>query len=190
MVKLYSRPFSINVIQVYAPTQDHSNAEIEVFYEGIEKALKYAKSDDILCVMGDLNAKVGSEPFESKVVKYRLEEKNDRGERLIEICQQNNLKIANTLFQHTNCRLYTWKRPGNIVRNQIDYIMVNQRFRNSIKSGKTFPEADIYSDNNPVFNKMQVMLKKSKSCTQTTAIRCEYAKARSMQSQMQYCSWK
>ena len=93
-----------------------------MFYEEIEKALEYAKSDDVSCVMGDLNAKVGSEPFESIVGKYDLGEKNDRGERLIELCQLNNLTIANTLFQHPYRRLYTWKSPGDIVRNQIDYI--------------------------------------------------------------------
>ena len=117
MVKLYGRPSNINIIQVYAPRQDHSDADIEVFYEEIEKALKYAKSDDVLCIMGDLNAKVGSEPFKSIVGKYGLGEKNDRGERLIEFCQHNNLAIANTLFQHPNRRLYTWENPGDIVRD-------------------------------------------------------------------------
>ena len=73
----------------------------------MEKALKYAKSDDVLCVMGDLNAKVGSEPFEGIVGTYGLGKKTYRGERLIELCQQNNLTIANTLFQHPNHRLYT-----------------------------------------------------------------------------------
>ena len=82
--KFLAKPFNINIIQVYAPTQDHSDAEIEVFYEEIEKALKFAKSNDVLCVMGDLNAKVGSEPFKSIVGKYRSGEKNGRGERLIE----------------------------------------------------------------------------------------------------------
>ena len=75
MVNLYSRPFNINIIQVYAPTQDHSNAEIAALYEEIEKALKYAKWDDVLCAMGDLNTKVGSEAFEKLVGKYRLGQK-------------------------------------------------------------------------------------------------------------------
>ena len=65
MVKLYSRPFNINIIQGYAPTQDHSDAKIEALYEEIKKVLKYAKSDVVLCFMGDCNAKLGSEAFES-----------------------------------------------------------------------------------------------------------------------------
>ena len=82
MAKLHGRPFNINIIEVYAPTHDHSDAEIEVFYEEIEKALKYAKSDGMLCVMGDLIAKIGSAPFESIVGRYGLGEKNDRGQSL------------------------------------------------------------------------------------------------------------
>ena len=75
MVNLYSRPLNINIIQVYAPTQDNSNAEIAALYEEIEKALKYEKWDDVLCAMGDLNTKVGSEAFEKLVGKYRLGQK-------------------------------------------------------------------------------------------------------------------
>ena len=63
MVKLHCRPFNINIIQVHAPIQDHSDAEIDVFHEEIEKALAYAQSDDVLCIMRDRNAKAGSEPF-------------------------------------------------------------------------------------------------------------------------------
>ena len=135
MVKLYSRLFNINIIQVYAPTQDHSDAKIEALYEEIKKALKYAKSDIVLCFMGDCNTKVGSEAFKRIVGKYRLGQKNN-----IELCQQNNLTITNTLFQHPNCRLYTWKSPWGIVKNQIDYIIVNHRLRNSIKMLKHFME--------------------------------------------------
>ena len=54
LVRLNGRLFNINIIQVYAPTQDHSDAEIEVFYEKVEKALKYSESNDVLCVMGTL----------------------------------------------------------------------------------------------------------------------------------------
>ena len=135
MVKLYGRPFNINIIQVYAPTQDHSDAKIEALYEEIKKALKYAKSGVVLCAMGDLTPKVGREAFKSIVEKYRLGQKNH-----IELCQQNNLTITNTLLQHRNCRLHTWKSPGDGVRNQIDYISVNQRFTNIIKMLKHFLE--------------------------------------------------
>ena len=54
LVRLNGRLFNINIIQVYAPTQDHSDAETEVFYEKVEQALKYSESNDVLCVMGTL----------------------------------------------------------------------------------------------------------------------------------------
>ena len=160
MVKFFGRPLTINVVQECAPTQGHSDTEIEEFYEEIEKALKYAKSDDVLCVMEHLTAKVGSELF---VGKYGLGEKNDRGGRSIEFYQQNNSTIANTLFQHPNRKLDIWNSPGDILRNQIDYMMVNQRFRNSIKNAKTFAEAKINSDHNPGFIKKQVKLKRAQA---------------------------
>ena len=75
MVKLYGIPFNITIIQVYTPTQDHRDAGIEAFYEEIKKALKYAKLDNVLCAIGDLNANVGSEAFKSIVGKYRLGQK-------------------------------------------------------------------------------------------------------------------
>ena len=60
MVKLQGKPFHINILQTYAPTQDHSNEDIEQFYEEIQQAINQAKSDEIICMMGNMNAKVGS----------------------------------------------------------------------------------------------------------------------------------
>ena len=61
MMKLEAKPFNINVMQVYAPTQDHDGEEIEKFYQEIQNGIKYAKSNEVICIMGDLNAKVGDE---------------------------------------------------------------------------------------------------------------------------------
>lgn len=92
--------------------------------------------------------------------KYGLGEKNERGERLIQSCQQNKLTITNTWLQHHPQKLYTWKSPGDIIRNQIDYIMTNKRFRNSVRQVKTYPGADLNSDHNPVVMRVKVKLKK------------------------------
>ena len=70
--------------------------------------------------------------------------------------------IANTLFQQPKRRLYTWKSPGDIHRNQIDYILINQRYRNCITQVKTYPGADIDSDHNPVTMKIEITLKQIK----------------------------
>ena len=60
MVKLLAKPFNINMIQVYAPTQDYDDETIEEFYEQIKSAVTYTKSSDIICIMGVLSAKVGN----------------------------------------------------------------------------------------------------------------------------------
>ena len=102
MMKLEAKPFNINVMQVYAPTQDHDGEEIEMFYQEIQNGIKYAKSDEVICIMGDLNAKVGDERHSNIVGMHGLGGRNERGERLIQFCQENKLIIANTSFQYTH----------------------------------------------------------------------------------------
>ena len=122
MIKLQGKPFNISIIQIYAPTQDHEDGEIELLYDEIQTAIKNVKTDDILCVMGDLNAKVGKERTTDITGQYGLGTRNKRGERLIEFCQQNKLIITNTYFKQHPRKLYTWKSPDGDTRNQIDYI--------------------------------------------------------------------
>ena len=86
--------------------------------------------------MGDLNAKVGDERYQNIIGMHGFGRRNERGERLIQFCQKNKLIIANTWFQQPVRKLCTWKSPGDISRNQIDYIMLNERFRNCIKQAK------------------------------------------------------
>ena len=99
--------------------------------------------------MGDWNAKVGEQREYPVSGKFGLGDRNDRGQRLVEFCWTSKLTITNTLFEHPNRRLYTWKSPGDIHRNQIDYIMINQRHRNSVQV-RTYPGADIGSHHNLV----------------------------------------
>ena len=150
------------MIHVYAPTQDYDDENIEEFYEQIQVAVSYTKSSDIICIMGDLNAKVGNVTDCNIIGNCGLGKLNERGQRLIGFCNENNMVFMNTWFQQPLCRLYTWKSPGDISRNQIDYIMINQRFQNCVKQAKTYPEADINSDHNPVTIKFKVKLKKIK----------------------------
>ena len=158
MVELQAKPFNINIIQVYAPTQDYDDETIEEFYEQIQSAVSYTKSSDIICIMGDLNAIVGNVK-ESKIIgNYDLSKQNERGQRLIEFCNENDMVIMNIWFQQPLCILYMWKSPGDISRNQINYIMINQRIKNCVKQARIYPRADINSDHNPVTFKFQVKL--------------------------------
>ena len=159
LVKLQGKPFNINLIQVYAPTKEYSEDINEAFYEQVETAFKYVKNKEYTIVMGDFNAKVGNKKHKDIIGSYGLGKRNERGERLIQFCEEHNLVVTNILFQHPPRRLYTWKSPGDIVRNQIDYILVSQRYRNSLKQVKTYPGADVNSDHNPVIAKLEIKLK-------------------------------
>ena len=88
MMKLEAKPFNIYVMQVYAPTQHHDGEEIEKFCQEIQNDIKYAKSDEVICIMGDLNAKVGDERYQNIIGMHGLGQRNERGEQLIQFWQK------------------------------------------------------------------------------------------------------
>ena len=121
------------VIQVYSPTSNAEEAEVEQFYEDLSDHLELTPKKDVLFITGDWNAKVGSQVTPGVTGKFGLGIWNEAGQRLIEFCQENTLVIANTFQQHKR-RLYTWTLPDGQKRNQIDYILCSQRWRSSIQS--------------------------------------------------------
>ena len=84
-------------------------------------------------MIGDWNAKVGSQETPEVTGKFGLDEQNEAGKRLTEFCQEITLVIANTLFQQHKRRLCIWTSPDGQLRNQIDYILCSQRWRSSIQ---------------------------------------------------------
>ena len=134
-VHFQGKPFNITVIQVYAPISNAEEAEVELFYEDLQDLLKLTAKRDVLFIIGDWNAKVGSRETPGVTGKFGLGIQNEAGKRLIEFCQENALVITNTLFQQYKRRLYTWTSPDGQHQNQIDYILCIQR-RNSIQSAK------------------------------------------------------
>ena len=102
------KPFNFMVIQVYAPTSNSEEAEVERFYEDLQDLLELTPIKDILFIIGDWNAKVGSQETPGVTGKFGLAMRNEAGQRLIEFCQENALVIANTLFKQHKRRLYTW----------------------------------------------------------------------------------
>ena len=138
-VHFQGKPFNIMVIQVYAPTSNAEEAEVEQFYEDLQDLLELTPQKDVLFIIGDWSAKVGSQETPGVTGKFALGVKNEAGQRLTEFCQENTLVIANTLFQHHKRRLYTWTSPDGQHRNQTDYILCIQRWRISIQSAKTRP---------------------------------------------------
>ena len=115
-VHFQGKPFNITVIQVYAPTSNAEEAKVEWFYEDQEDLLQLTPKKDVLFILGDWNAKVGSQESPGVTDKFGLGMQNEAGQRLIEFCQENALVIANTFFQQHK-RLYTWTSPDGQHQN-------------------------------------------------------------------------
>ena len=110
-VHFQGKAFNITVIQVYAPTRNAEEAEVEWFYEDLQDLLELTPPKDDLFIIGDWNAKVGSQETPRVRGKFGLGVQNEAGQKLIEFCQENALVIANTLFQQHKRRLYSWTSP-------------------------------------------------------------------------------
>ena len=106
-VRFQGKPLNITVIQVYAPTRNTEEAEVEQFYEDLQDLLELTLKKDVLFIIGDWNANVGSQETPGVTGKFGFGVRNEAGQRLIEVCEENALVIANTLFQQHKRRLYT-----------------------------------------------------------------------------------
>ena len=120
---------------------------------------------NVLFIIGDWNAKEGSQETPGVTGKFGLGMRNEAGQRLIEFSEENSLVIAKTLFQQHKRRLYTWISPDGQHQNQTDYILCNHRWRSSIQSAKTRPGADCDSDHELLIAKFRLELKKVRKTT-------------------------
>ena len=128
--------------------------------KNLQDLLELTPKKDILCFIGDWNAKVGCQEIPGVTGKVGLGVQNETGQRLTEFCQENTLVIANTLFQQHKRRLYTWTSPDGQYQNQIDYILCSQRWRSSIQSAKTRLGADCASNHELLIAKFRLKLEK------------------------------
>ncbi|XP_029158388.1 craniofacial development protein 2-like [Nylanderia fulva] len=177
LLQLHGKPFDINLIQIYAPTSEKRyDDDVEVLYDTIRDTLQGLQSDNVNLVMGDFNAKIGQGRRTDIVGVHDLGESNERGDRLFEFCQETEMVVTNTWYKLSKRRLYTWKSPldggsnPEPVRNQIDYVLINKRFRNMVRSIKAYPGADIGSDHNPLVTDLTLRLKCVRSGTASKKI--------------------
>ena len=110
-VHFQGKPLNTRVIQVYALTSNAEEAEVERFYEDLQDLLELTPKKDVHFIIGDWNAKVGSQETPGVTGKFGLGVQHEVGQRLIEFCQENALVIANTLFQQHKRRLSMWTSP-------------------------------------------------------------------------------
>ena len=135
------KPFRIKAIQVYAPTTDTEEAEVNQFYENIDNLIELTLEKDVLFIIGDWNTKVGSQEIPG-IGKFDLGVQKEMGQKLAEFCQENALVIINTIFQQHKKRFYTWTSPNGQYQNQINYILCGWRWRSCLQTAKTTLGAD------------------------------------------------
>ena len=116
-IHFQGKPSNITVIQVDALTSNTEETEVEWFYEDLQDLLELTTKNDVLFIIGDWNAKVGSQETSGVTGKFGLGIRNEAGQRLIEFCQENALVIPNTLFQQHKRRLYTCTSPDGQHQN-------------------------------------------------------------------------
>ena len=164
-VHFQGKPFNVTTIQVYALTNNAEEAEVEQLYEDLQNLLELTPKKYILFIIGDWNAKVGSQEIPGVTSKFGLEVQNEAGQTLTDFRQENALVIAKTLFQQHKKRLYMWTSPDGQYQNQIDYILCSQKWSSPIESAKTRPGADCGSDRELLIAKFRLNLKKVEKIT-------------------------
>ena len=116
-VRFQGKPFNITVIQIYAPTSNAEEAEVERFFEDLQDFLELTPQKTVHFTIRDWNAKVGSQETPRGTGKFGLGVRNEAGRRLIVFCQENTLIIANTFLQQHKRRLYAWTSPDGQHQN-------------------------------------------------------------------------
>ena len=158
-VHFQGKPFNIMVIQVYAPSSNTEEAEVEWFYEDRQDLVELTTNKDVLFTIGDWNTKAGSQETPGVTGKFGLGVQNEAGQRLIEFCQHTG-HSKHPLPTTQEKTLYTWTSSDGQHQNQIDYILCSQRLRSSIQSAKTRPGVDCSSDHELLIAKFRLKLKK------------------------------
>ncbi|VDP29139.1 unnamed protein product, partial [Schistosoma margrebowiei] len=147
---------TMNIIQCYAPTNDYNEDAKDQFYNRLQSIVKKCQTKDLTILMGDFNAKVGTDNtgYEDIMGRHGLGERNENGERFANLCAFNKLVIGGTIFPHKRIHKTTWTSPDHTTQNQIDHICINKTFR------RTKRGADIASDHHLLVAKMKLKLKK------------------------------
>ena len=158
--RFFSRHIKLTVIQCYAPTNDASEEEKEAFYLALHDTTAQVPKHDMLVVLGDLNAKVGTDNkgFEESMGCEECGNMNDNGSLFRDFCQDNSLVIGGTIFPHKDIHKVTWMSPDGSTKNQIDHITITKRFRRSLIDVRAYRSADIGSDHELVLAKVRLKL--------------------------------
>ena len=155
-------PCKITVIHAYAPTSASCDKNIEAFYSILEDVLATIHKKDIIIIIGDWNAKIGSNNanWKSVMERYGYGDRNERGERLLEFAAIYSPYICNIRFEQKPQRKWTWVSPDVVHKNMIDLILMQQRWKSSVINCRTFQSADICSIYSLVLCNIRLRLKR------------------------------
>ena len=153
---------NLDVIQCYAPTNESEEEEKDDFYERLLALVQARPRKNILILMGDFNAKIGSNNrgYEEIMGKQGIGERNDNGERFADLCATTNLAIGGSLFPHKNIHKATWVSPDLRTTNQIDHVCIGKKFRRSLQDVRVKRGADAASDHHLLVARIQLKLKR------------------------------
>ncbi len=153
---------ALNIIQCYAPTNDAEESVKEEFYQRLEETIRRCSRKDVTIIMGDTNAKVGSDNsgYQHIMGTHGLGTMNENGELFTNFCAEHSLVIGGTVFPHKRCHKATWVSPDMKTENQIDHVCINRRFRRSLQDVRVKRGADAASDHHLVIAKLQLKLKR------------------------------
>ena len=153
----------LTIFQIYAPDSNYSDEMSQEFYDKLQEEINKLPNNNKYMLLGDFNAKVGSlvnDEWKGVIGKFGLGEMNERGLELLQFCAINNVTITNTLFKHSEIRRITWVSPDMKTRNQIDYIIVQQKIKPFVKNSRSYNSADIGSDHSLVMVNIEINPKK------------------------------
>src|SRR6188768_1929770 len=143
LLQLQATPVNILVIQVYAPCEDEEEDEKNKFYEMLDQVIAdNRKGRECLIVMSDFNGKVGGNREEDIVGPFGLGSRNKNGQYVVDFCTRHKLHVTNTWFQQKISAQHPWVSPDGVTKNQIDYVLVDKRFRQGVRNSKSMPGAD------------------------------------------------
>ncbi|XP_072051496.1 craniofacial development protein 2-like [Amphiura filiformis] len=175
---------AMTILQVYAPNTADCEEMVDEFYDLLQTTVNKTPKSDVLIIMGDLNAKVGTnwQQWENILGKHGYGEVNQRGEKLLNFCAVNDLCISNTIFkQKKDSRQWTWESPDQRTHNKIDYIMISNKWKNCVQNARSYPSADIGSDHQLVIANIRMKfhtIKKAKYPKQYDIFRLKNSKTR------------
>ena len=163
VARFSGHPFNLACVQVYAPTTDSTDAQMDDFYGQLETIFNSLPRKDVKIVMGDWNAKIGVDNtgWQQVMGRYGYGNRNERGEELLEFATKLDLYVCNTRFQQKDCRKWTWLSPGERVKNMIDLILIDKRWKTAVRNCRSCQGADVDSDHSLVLSTVQLRLKRS-----------------------------